>query len=66
MQDQKSLALCWRSFLGGGHDIITGLCTHKGGQYSDYSFTLLHSPVIIQDTKPEIGDIRLTHIPRMG
>jgi len=58
--------LCWCSCLGGGSDIVAGLRAHIGGQYCDYGLTLLHSQVIIQDPKPEVGDAPLTLISRMG
>jgi len=66
MQDQESLTLRWRSFLWGGSDIVAGLCAHKGGQYWDYGLILSHSPVIIEDARPEIGDAPFTLISRMG
>jgi len=64
MQDQKLLMLRWRSFLGGGSNIVTGHCAHNGGQYTDYGAMLLPSPVIIQDARLEIGDVPLTRIFR--
>jgi len=66
MQDQKSLTLCWHSFLGGGSDIVAALCAHEGGQYCDYGFMLTHSTVNVQDEWPEIRDVPLTLISRMG
>jgi hypothetical protein len=66
MQDQKSLTLHWRSFLGGGSDMVVGIFAHKGGQYCHYGLMLSRSLVIIQDARPEIGDAPLTLISRMG
>jgi len=66
MQDQKSLTLCWRSFLGGGSNIVTGCCANKGGQCCDYGLLLPHSPVIIKEARPEIGDAALKFIFKMG
>jgi hypothetical protein len=66
MKEQKSLPHGWRSFLGGGRDIFACLCVHQGGQYFDYSLTLLSSPVIVQDARPEISNALLTVISRMG
>jgi len=66
MQDPKSLTLRWRLLLGGGSDMVSGLCAHKGGRYHYYSTMLSHSPVIIQDASPEISDAPLTLISRMG
>jgi len=66
MQDKKSLTLHWRSFLGGGSDIIAGLYALKGGQYCDYGWILSCSPVIVQDARPEIGETPVTVISRMG
>jgi len=66
MQDQKSLTLRWGSFLGGANDIVAGQFAHTHGQYCDYGLTLSHSPVVIQDARPEIGDAPLTLISRIG
>jgi len=66
MQDQKSLTLCWRSFLGGGSDVVVGPVAHSGGQYYHYGLMLSRSPVIIQDARPEISDAPLTLISPMG
>jgi len=66
MQDEKSLTLCWRLFLGGGSNMVVGSFAHKGGQYYHYGFMLSRSPVIIQDARPEIGDAPLTLISLMG
>jgi hypothetical protein len=66
MQDQKSLTLRWRSFLGGGSDMVVGIFAHKGGQYCHYGLMLSRSLVIIQDARPEMGDTPLTLISRMG
>jgi len=56
MQDQKSLTLRWRSFLGGGSDMVIGSFAHKGGQYCHYGLRLARSLDIIQDARPENGD----------
>jgi len=66
MQDQKLLRLRWRSFLGGGSDIVNGSFAHKAGQYCHYGSMLPRSPVVIQDAGPEIGDAPLTPISPMG
>jgi len=66
MQDQKSLTLCRRSFLGGSSNIVTAIFAHKGGQYCNYVLMSLQSPVIIQDARHRIVDAPLTLICRMG
>jgi len=66
MQDQKSLMIRRCSFSGGDSDVVAGLCAHKDGKYWDYSSIVSHSPVIIQDATPEIGDAPLTLISRIG
>jgi len=65
MPDEKSLMLCWRSLSGVGSDIVASLSAHKGGQYWVYRFLLLPSRVIIEESRPEIGDTPLTLISRM-
>jgi hypothetical protein len=59
MQDQKALTLHSGSVLRGGSNNVAALCVYKGGQYSHYSLTLAHRPVIIQDARPEIRDTPL-------
>ena len=66
MQDQKSLTLRWRSFLGGVGDIVAGLCAHEGGPYCDYGLILSRSPEIIHKARPEFGDAPLTLSSSMG
>jgi len=66
MQEQKSFTLRWRSFLGGGSDIVAGLYAHKGSEHCDYGLILSRSPVIIQDARPEIRDAPLMLISTMG
>jgi hypothetical protein len=66
MQDQKLLTLHCRSFVGGGSDMVAGLCAHIGGQCCHYGLILLCSLVSIQDARPDIGDAPLTVISRMG
>jgi len=51
MQDQKLLKLHWRSFLGGGSDIVTAIIAHNGSQHFDDSLISSHSCLIIQDAK---------------
>jgi hypothetical protein len=46
--------------------MVVGLFAHKGGQYCHYGLILWRSLVIIQETRPEIGDAPLTLIFRMG
>jgi len=65
MPRQKLFTLGWRSFLGVGTIIVAGLCAHQGSQYCDYSVTLTHSPVIIQDAWLEIGDTLLMLMSRI-
>jgi hypothetical protein len=65
MQDKKLLMLHWRSFLGGGSDMVVGLFAHKGGQYCHYGLMLSRSLFIIQDSRPEIGGAPLTLISWM-
>jgi len=64
MQDQKLLTLHWRSFLGGGSNIVTTIFTHKGSQHIDYSVISLHSGLIIKDARTKIVDAPLTLIFR--
>jgi len=52
--------------LGGGSDIVAGLCAHKGDQHCDYGLILSRRPVIIQDARPEISNTPLTLISRIG
>ena len=66
MQDQNELMLSWHSFLGGGSDIVTGLCAQKGGQYSHYDLMPLDIPVSILDSKPKISGNPLMLNSRMG
>jgi hypothetical protein len=66
MQDEKSLTLHWRSFVGGGSNIVAGHSANKGGQYTDYGLLLSRCPVIIQDARLEIGDAPLMLISMMG
>jgi len=46
--------------------MVVGIFAHKGSQYCHYGLMLLHSLVIIQDARPEIGDAPFTFISRMG
>jgi hypothetical protein len=46
--------------------MVVGSFAHTGGQYCHYGLMLSHSPVIIQDARPEIGDAPLTLISPMG
>jgi len=46
--------------------MVTGLCAHKGGQHYHYGLMLSRSLVIIQVSRPEIGDAPLTLISGMG
>jgi len=62
MQDQKLLTLHWRSFLGGGSDIIAAILSHKAGQNFDYSSILSHRCLMIQDARMKIVDAPLTLI----
>jgi len=64
MQDQKSLTLGWRSFLGGGSDITTSILAHKGGRYIDYGLMPMHSALSVHDARPKIVDALLTLIFR--
>jgi len=59
MQDHKLLMLHWRSFLGGGSDIVAATFSHKGVQNFDYSLILSHSCLIIQDGSTKIVDAPL-------
>jgi len=65
MQCQKPLPLSWRSCLGGISDIVCRIFPYKGRQYYDYSMPL-HSPVIMQDIRPEIVYSLLMLIAMMG
>jgi hypothetical protein len=66
MQCQKSLTLCWRSFLEGSSHSVCTIFAHKGGKYYNYGLMPLHSPVIIQIVSAEIGDAMLTLISMTG
>jgi hypothetical protein len=46
--------------------MVVSSFAHKRGQYCHYGLMLLHSPVIIQDARPEIGDAPLTLISPIG
>jgi len=52
--DQKSLTLCYCSFSEFGSDCVRFSFAYKGCQYFDYGSMLLHSPWIMQDTRPNI------------
>lgn len=65
IQNQKSLMLLWRSFLGGSSNIVLGIFAPKGCQYCDCGWMPLHSAVIIQDAKPQIVDAPFTLISLM-
>jgi len=65
MQNQQSLTLRWRLVLDGSSDIVAVPGAYDCSQYSDYGLTLSHSPGIIHDTTPEIGDAPLTLISRL-
>jgi len=62
MQDKKSLTLWWRSCLDGGSDIVSVTFAHNDSQYFDYGLMSLHSPLIIQDARPQVIDAPLTLI----
>jgi len=62
MQDQKLLTLRWRSFLGGGKNIVPSIIAHKGGRYIDYGLMSMHSASSVHDARPEIVDALLTFI----
>jgi len=62
MQDQPSLTLCWRSFLGGASDLITAIFAHEGGQNFDYSLISSHSCLIIHEASTENVDTQVTLI----
>jgi len=46
----------------GGSGIVTNIIGNTGGHNFDYGLLLLHSPWIMQDTKPKIIDASLTLI----
>lgn len=60
MKLQKLLMLLWRSFLGGGSDIITNIFAHTGGSFCHCGLMMLHSPLIIEDARQKVADPRLT------
>jgi len=62
MQDQASLQHRWRSFLGGGSDIITSIFASQGGRHIDYGLMPMHFGLSIPDARPEIMDAPLTLI----
>jgi hypothetical protein len=66
MQRPKSWTLHWHSFLGVGSDIVCSIFAHKGRKYYYYGLMPLHSPVIIEDVRPEILDAPLMLISMMG
>ena len=39
MQDQKSLRLHWRTYLGGGSDIVRSTFAYSGGRDRDHGLT---------------------------
>jgi hypothetical protein len=49
IQHQKSWTLLSGLCLGGGSDVVAGLCTQNGGQYCEYGLVLAHSPVVVHD-----------------
>jgi len=53
MQDQKLLTRCWRSFLGGGSDMVTSIFAHADSRWVHYGLTLFHSPQIVQNARPK-------------
>jgi len=59
MHDQKSLMLRWRSFLGGGSDIGSGIVAHGGHLCIDYGSTVMHSTLSVHDARPKIVDAPL-------
>jgi len=54
MQDQNLLTLRWRSFLGGGSDIVMAVFAHKGSRWVDYGLTPMHSALGVLDARPKI------------
>ena len=59
MLDQSSLTLCWRSFLGGGSDIVAAIVSPKGGENIDYSLILSHNSLVFQNARRRIVDAPL-------
>jgi len=62
LQDKKPCTLRWRSFSGGGSEIVAAIFTHKGGQYFDYRLMSSHSCWIIQDASTKSVGPTLTLI----
>ena len=62
MQDQQLLMLRWRSFSGGGSDIVAAILSHKGGQNFDNGLISSYSCLIISDTSTIIVDAPLRFI----
>jgi hypothetical protein len=46
--------------------MVVGSCAYKGGQFWHDGLLRLHSPVVILDWRPEIGDTPLTLISLIG
>jgi len=66
MQCQESWTLSWHSFWGGSRDIVCSIFAYNDRQCYYYGWMPLHSPVIIQDVRPEIVDASLMLISMTG
>jgi len=60
------LTLRWCSFLEGTSDIIGRIFAHNSSQNCDYRWMLLHSPVIVEDARPQFIHAPLTLISELG
>jgi len=52
----------WRVFLVGGSDILSTIFAHIGSQYVDFVLMQLHSPLSVEDVRPNIIDAALMQI----
>jgi len=66
LQDQKSLTLCWCSFLGDSSYVVAGVFVLLGGQYIQYALKQPRLWSITWLTSPRIVDAPLTLIFRLG
>ena len=64
MQCQKSLTLCWCSFLGQTGDGVAIIFAYKCGRQFDDSSMSPRSPCIFHDARPKVVDSPLTLVFR--
>jgi len=66
MQEQKSLTLHWRSFLGDSSDVEASIFGVKGGHYFDYVWQQPCLLLSIRLTRQKFGDTSFVLMSRMG